>query len=106
MFTYVFVYCTFFNNICLRQFTDSVVCTIKICNYNSVEVLCEDCNLDYKNAFEFFIEKELHRKIKWVNPKEELSFNRKYLLLCNIQTRIPEDVEFTLRYFGIKGNTN
>lgn len=48
----------------------------------------------YKIAFEFFVEQELHRKIKWINDTTQERNDGKYLLLTNISSRIPEDVEY------------
>ena len=67
--------------------------------------MCEDtrpCASEYKKVFQTFIEK---RNIRWVPCEEKLNMTEKYLLLVDIQTRIPEDVQFSLNRFKLKGKS-
>lgn len=50
-------------------------------------------------TFEFFAETKLKCKVKKVNAAE----SGRYLLLCNINSRIPNDVKSTFTDLGIIG---
>lgn len=56
-------------------------------------MLCAEETGDYKDAFETFIETKLNRKVNWINTVSDLLKREKYLLLCKLKTRAPEDVE-------------
>lgn len=66
-----------------------------------VKVLCTAGDQDFKTAFEFFIAKNLHQKLKWINNKTELKRKGKYVLLCDFENRLPSDVQRALRDLGI-----
>ena len=74
-------------------------------NYISeVKVLCSDTQDVYMRKFKDFMEKDLKIKISWVPLKEKVNFNEgKYLLLVDVRTRVPEDVEFTLNLYNPQG---
>lgn len=58
-----------------------------------VNVLCAKEKGDYKDAFETFIETKLNCTVNWINTPTDLKEREKYLLLCKLNTRAPEDVE-------------
>lgn len=75
-------------------------CLKKRCN-KKIKVLCTAGDQDFKTAFEFFIAKNLHQKLKWINNKTELKRKGKYVLLCDFKNRLPSDVQRALRDLGI-----
>ena len=69
-----------------------------------VKVLCLDTNEVYTRQFKDFMEKDLKIKISWVPHEEKLNFSEgKYLLLVDVRTRVPEDVESTLDHYKLQG---
>lgn len=75
---------------------------------NTVNVLCSEKVItgDYKVAFETFIETKLNRTVVWINTASDLNEREKYLLLCELKTRAPEDAEFEFERLGIKSKKN
>lgn len=69
-------------------------------NILSVYVLCTAEKADYKNAFKCFAEKEMKCKVKWVTKQTK---SDRYLLLCNVESRIPDDVRKVLQQLGLEG---
>nr|XP_034307040.1 uncharacterized protein LOC117682780 [Crassostrea gigas]XP_034307258.1 uncharacterized protein LOC117682842 [Crassostrea gigas] len=67
---------------------------------NTVYVLCTAEKADYKNAFKCFAEKEMKCKVKWVTKQTK---SDRYLLLCNVESRIPDDVRKVLQQLGLEG---
>lgn len=65
--------------------------------------MCTDGTAEHKNAFKSFAENELQCKVIWVSTKRDLQLGSKYLLLCNVTSRIPDDLDFFLTELGIKG---
>lgn len=59
-------------------------CLKERCN-KIVKVLCKAGDRDFKAAFKIFIEKNMHKKLKWINNKTELKRKGKYVLLCNLE---------------------
>lgn len=59
-------------------------------------MLCADENEDHRYAFENFSRTHLHRKVNWINHAPDMQYSEKYLLLCKLKTRAPEDVECDL----------
>lgn len=66
--------------------------------------MCTDGTAEHKNAFKSFVENELQCKVIWVSTKTDLQLGSKYLLLCNVTSRIPDDLDFFLKELSIKGN--
>lgn len=71
-------------------------------NFILVMVLSIAGSADYKDAFEFFAKTEMNLNIKWATTKKGAG---KYLLLCNVVTRIPEDINHVLHKLSLKGKT-
>lgn len=65
--------------------------------------MCTDGTAEHKNAFKSFVENELQCKVRWVST--DLQLGSKYLLLCNVTSRIPGDLDFFLKELSIKGKT-
>lgn len=67
--------------------------------------MCEDIHADYAESFKNFFEEELNRSIKWITHgiNSEDVFKDKYILLINVQGRIPENIQDTLTNFKIQG---
>lgn len=65
-------------------------------------VLCVENTAGYKDAFKKFAPKKIGLNIQWLSRQEK---SGKYLLLCNIITRIPEDVEWVLNQLDLNGKT-
>lgn len=65
-------------------------------------MICSEEKDDYKDAFETFIETKLNRSIIWINAASELKKREKYLLLCKLKTRAPEDVDCEFKTLGIE----
>lgn len=70
-------------------------------HFDLVKVLCTAGDQDFKAAFEFFIEKNLQKKLKWIHNKTKLKRKGKYVLLCDLENRIPGDVQGVLLDLGI-----
>lgn len=71
------------------------------CILDVVNVMCEHIpEKEYKGLFQIFIGE---RNIRWVPHEENLNIEEKYLLLVDIQTRIPDDVECSLEEYKNKG---
>lgn len=66
-------------------------------------MFCEDDKEDHSHAFENFSRTYLHRNIIWINTAPDMQPSDKYLLLCKLKTRAPEDVECDLKKIGIIG---
>lgn len=64
-------------------------------------VLYPDGTENLKTAFKYFIERETNYKVKWVT---RWTHSGKYLLLCYVESRIPEDVMCALQRLGLHGN--
>lgn len=71
-------------------------------NYILVKVLCAEDEIDCKDVFKVFIETNLHRSVLWVNTATNLQPREKYLLLCKLESRAPDDVETNLMNLGLK----
>lgn len=69
---------------------------------NLVKVLSAAGSAGYKDAFEFFAKTEMDLCVKWVNKRKQ---GDKYLLLCNVVTRIPEDIRWVLQNLAPNGKT-
>lgn len=67
-----------------------------------VTVMSTLANEEHKEAFGSFVKNELKLDLKWVYSKAELKPKSKYVLLCKLENRLPEDVECILKYFGIE----
>lgn len=65
----------------------------------TVKVVCEDRYADYSIAFQNFAEADLKYEVKW----ESKPPNDKYILLFEIESRIPEDVRRAVDKLNIKG---
>lgn len=65
-------------------------------------VLSTFANEEHKEVFGSFVKNELQLDLKWVYSKAELKQKSKYILLCKLETRLPEDVECILKYLGIE----
>lgn len=65
----------------------------------SVNVLCTNEKAAYKNAFKCFAEEEMKCKVKWVTKQTK---SDRYLLLCNVDSRIPDDVRIVLQQLGLE----
>lgn len=63
-------------------------------------VLCVHGSEDYIKAFEYFVKKNFALNIEWVTRRPQ---NSKYLLLCNVTSRIPEDINWVFENLDIKG---
>lgn len=61
-----------------------------------------DRKSDYTIAIRYFARTELNYKFNFVSKYEQSS---KYLLLCNVQSRIPDDLEDTIKALGLEGRT-
>lgn len=57
---------------------------------------------DYTIAIRYFARTELNYKFNFVSKYDQSS---KYLLLCNVQSRIPDDLEDTIKALGLEGRT-
>lgn len=79
---------------------------VYLCSINQyvVTAVCTDGTAEHKNAFKSFVENELQCKVIWVSTKTDLQLGSKYLLLCNVTSRIPDDLDFFLKELSIKGN--
>lgn len=75
-------------------------CCVRIKRNRKIKVLCTAGDHDYKAAFEFFIERNLQRKLKWINNKTG-RLKGKYVLLCDLKNRLPEEVDGVLFDLGI-----
>lgn len=64
-----------------------------------VHVLCADRKAGYKNAFSYFAKFDMNIQVKWKSPGGK----EKYLLICNISSRIPEDVRDAFQRLNLKG---
>lgn len=60
--------------------------------------LCEEGH--YKNAFKFFAENNMNFEVIWLNSWD---YGSKFLLLCDVVSRIPEDVQYVLYKLKIDG---
>lgn len=66
-------------------------------------MLCaDDKEDDHRYAFENFSRTHLHRNVIWINTAPDMQPSDKYLLLCKLKTRAPEDVECDLDKLRIK----
>lgn len=85
------------NTGCIFCFAWSICC--RCCKKKTVKVVCEDRNADYSIAFQNFAAAELKYDVKW----ESKPPNDPYILLFNIESRIPEDVRRAVDKLNIKG---
>lgn len=67
-----------------------------------VTVLSTYAHEEHKEVFGSFVKNELQLDLKWVYSKSELKRKSKYVLLCKLESRLPEDVECILKHLGIK----
>lgn len=65
-------------------------------------VLCLDETAHYKNAFKSFAENEMIYEVIWVN-KTNWTQSGTYFLLCDVCTRIPEDVRYVINSLNLDG---
>lgn len=65
-----------------------------------VMVLCVHGSEDYIKAFECFMKKYLALNVEWVTRPPQ---NEKYLVLCDVVSRIPEDIEWVFENLDLKG---
>lgn len=65
--------------------------------------MCKYGTAEHKNAFQSFVENKLRCKVKWVTNKKEIKLGSKFLLLCNVTSRIPDDLEDVLKDLRIEG---
>lgn len=65
-------------------------------------VLCVRGSEDYRKAFISFIKKNFTLNVEWVIRPPQ---NKKYLVLCDVVSRIPEDIEWVFESLDLKGNT-
>lgn len=79
-----------------------VCCLRKLKNRKKVKVLSAAGSAGYKDAFEFFAKTEMDLCVKWVNKRKQ---GDKYLLLCNVVTRIPEDIRWVLQNLAPNGRS-
>lgn len=66
-------------------------------------MLCTAGMAEYKNAFQSFAKNELQWEVKWVSSNTEMKLGSKYLLLFNVVTRIPDDLDSCLKDLRIEG---
>lgn len=66
-----------------------------------VVVLCVRGSEDYIKAFKYFIKRNFALNVELGTGRPE---NGKYLVLCNVVTRIPEDIIWVFESLDIKGN--
>lgn len=65
--------------------------------------MCKYGTAEHKNAFQSFAENTLRCKVKWVTNEKEIKLGSKFLLLCNVTSRIPDDLEDVLKDLRIEG---
>lgn len=65
-------------------------------------MLCAEEKGDYKDAFETFSETKLNLAVNWINTAPNLKQSEKYLLLCKLETRAPEDLECAFNILRIE----
>lgn len=65
----------------------------------TVMVLCVPGSEDYIKAFKSFIKKNFAVNVKFVTRRPQ---NGKYLVLCNVISRIPEDIKWVFDSLDIK----
>lgn len=65
--------------------------------------MCKYGTAEHKNAFQSFAENTLRCKVKWVTNEKEIKLGSKFLLLCNVTSRIPDDLEDVLKDLCIEG---
>lgn len=73
--------------------------TICCLRKKTVMVLCVHGSEDYIKAFESFIKKNFAVNVEWVARRPQ---NGKYLVLCNVISRIPEDIKWVFDSLDIK----
>lgn len=67
-------------------------------------MLCLHTDVVYTRHFERFMKTNLNSKISWIPHDEKENLNEgKYLLLIDVKTRVPEDVESTLNRYKHQG---
>lgn len=84
-----------------------IICCSNVCqNLNIlwilVTVLCPLEEGHYKNAFKFFAENNMNLEVIWVNCWE---YGSRFLLLFDVVSRIPEDVQYVLHKLKIDGKS-
>lgn len=62
-------------------------------------VLCVRGSEDYRKAFISFIKKNFTLNVEWVIRPPQ---NKKYLVLCDVVSRIPEDIEWVFESLDLK----
>lgn len=70
-----------------------------------ITVVCKDGSAEHKNAFQSFAANKLQYKVKWVSSKTKIKEGSKFLLLCNVTSRIPDDLENVLKDLPSEGET-
>lgn len=63
-------------------------------------VLCVHGSEDYIKAFEYFVKTNFALSVEWLTRRPQ---NRKYLVLCNVTSRIPEDINWVFENLDLKG---
>lgn len=86
---------------CIRNYKESETEEME----NRISVVCKYGTAEHKNAFQSFAENKLQCKVKWVTTKREIKVKSKFLLLCNVTSRIPDDLEDVLKDLSIEGET-
>lgn len=79
--------------------TGAIFCCICKRNRKKVKVVCEKRKAPYSIAFQNFAVAELKYEVIW----ESKPPNDKYILLVEIESRIPEDVRRAVNELNIKG---
>lgn len=96
--------CFFFSSALLFAYVSRKWYTKTYGMKNSVKVLCAEEKGDYKDAFETFSETKLNLAVNWINTAPNLKQSEKYLLLCKLETRAPEDLECAFNILRIEIN--
>lgn len=65
-------------------------------------VLCADGRAYYKYIFEKFVKRKLNINILWLDRQEQ---SGRYIMLCDVLTRIPEDIQWALNRLDLGGNS-
>lgn len=94
IFLYFTCYCIAFGGIIIA----SMVCCRKR-EKKTVMVLCADGTACYKYIFEKFLKKKLNINTLWLDRQEQ---SGKYIMLCNVLTRIPEDIQWVLNRLNLE----
>lgn len=67
-------------------------------------MLCADNKADYVDHFKAFIKRKFNRNVDVLDHGKKLDFTKEmYLLVANVRTRIPEDVQMILNFYNQQG---